>query len=94
MNMQSKIIHLNTASASVRSSENYLKRKHFLINDTIPKLKSINMDVSFFDAIPYTDLVFDRNYEGKTHEPKKIVQYKEKSFLIDNPFGTAYELAL
>lgn len=98
MNIIAKIIHLTedaaTKGASVRPSENYFKRKNFLITDTIPKLKSINMDVSFFDAIVYTDLVFDRNYEGKTHNPKKSIEYKNKLYLIDNPFLTAYELAL
>jgi GR25 family glycosyltransferase involved in LPS biosynthesis len=94
MNIQSKIIHLTEDGASVRPSENYFNRKTFLVNDTIPKLKSMNIDVSFFDAIAYKDLIFDRNFEWKTHEPKKIIEYKNKSFLVDNPFGCAFELAL
>lgn len=94
----SRIIHLSeesvTRASSGRSSETYFNRKKFLLSDTIPKLKALNISASFFDAIPYPDLEFDRGYEHGTHSPKVSIQYTNRSYLVDNPFPSAWELSL
>jgi GR25 family glycosyltransferase involved in LPS biosynthesis len=93
-----KIIHLSDESVkratSGRSSETYDKRKNFILSDTIPKLESININASFFDAVPYPDLEFDRNYEHKIHNPKLEIEYLDHKYLVDNPFSSAWELSL
>lgn len=91
-----KIIHATPSESNKggRPSENYNNRRKFLLDNTIPMLEGMNIQVSFFDAIMYPNLVFDRNLEHKSHNPKLKIQYQNTNFLIDNPFPTAYEIAL
>lgn len=95
--IECKIIHAtpkDSSKGSIRSSENYNKRRKFLLENTIPALGSMNIEVSFLDAIMYPDLIFDRAFESKNFIPKKQITHNDKQFLIDNPFPSAYEIAL
>lgn len=92
-----KIIHSSperSDRSSMRPTQNYLNRRNFLFENTLPALAQMNIDASFFDAIMYLDLDFDRSLEGVTHDPKKRIEHNGRFYLIDNPFPSAYEIAL
>ena len=96
-NLDCRIIHANISESykgTVRSSENYYKRRELLLGTTIPLLENLKLNPSLFDAIMYKDLIFDRDFEGKLFTPNKIIDHRGKSYKVDNPFSNAYELAL
>lgn len=95
--MIGKIIHASLSDSiksSMRPSQNYLDRHDFLVNHTIPLLLKLGVSASFFNAIMYSDLDFDRAFEGNSYSPKKNLKFNGLDYILDNPFPTGYEIAL
>lgn len=96
MNIIAKMIHCNIQEANqmARGSENYYKRREIIFNQTIPNLQDIGINFSFIDAIMYPTLVYDRNNEGKIHNPLAKVRHLNREYNVDNPHPSAFEIAL
>jgi len=94
--MKGFVIHINEKSESKahRGSENYYLRRNILLNETLPKLKSIGIKVSLHDAILYESLKYDRSNEHLYFNPKIEINFKRKKYKLDNPHPIGFEIAL
>jgi len=94
--MKGFAIHINEKSESKahRGSENYYSRRNILLNETLPKLKSIGIKVSLHDAILYETLKYDRSNEHLNFNNKIEINFKRKKYKLDNPHPIGFEIAL